>query len=310
MITPLQKCKTCIVSVNFNGEQDTINLLKSINAQDNGIGVLIVDNTADGEKLKLVEEGYPDVSIVYNSENVGFAKANNKGVSFLKQFKNVENIFILNNDAYFQESDSVLKLEKVLNETDFDVVSPVIQDSKSNQIWFFRGKFSLLNAGAKSILKGESLKLIRNVDLTYPSEFITGCAMFMKASTYNQLGGFNEKYFMYVEDIDLCFRMKKAGFNVGATKEVVIQHKSHSSIIGASDKVIKPLDEDNKNRSFYVQNVLNNSFLFANENLSGFYLVLFKLILIVKWVRNARRFKSNDMRKEVFDILKRNLRDK
>ncbi len=310
MIIPLQECKTCIVSINYKGEDDTINLLRSISEQENGIGVLIVDNTATGEKLCLVERNYPNVLVIYNDENIGFGSANNKGAAFLKQFENIENIFILNNDAFFNRSDSVLKLENILDETDFDVLSPVIQDYKSRQIWFFRGEFSLLNAGARSILKGQDINSIANFERSYSSEFITGCAMFMKISTYFQLGGFDEKYFMYVEDVDLCYRMKKAGLNVGATREVVIQHKSHSSIVGDSEKIIMPLDEDNANRSFYVKNVLTNSFLFADSNLSGFYLFAFKLVLLLKWIRNASRFKKNESKKEVFELLKRNFCDK
>jgi GT2 family glycosyltransferase len=304
VIVTLENCKTCIISINYNGENDTIRLAGSIEELNSDLGLIVIDNSVNGSCLSELEEMHSSVKIIYNDENVGFGRANNIGVRFANEFKNIENIFILNNDAFFTQKNSVSILEDLVDSPDVDIVSPVIQDFGTDKVWFAKGSFSLLNAGAKSFFKGSELNIINRLPAIYESEFITGCAMFMKKSTYIDIGGFDDAYFMYVEDIDFCYRIKNSGLKTYATRDVIIQHESHSSILKGSNRNIGPLDEGNKNRLFYIDNVLNNSFLFADKNLKGITSALFKVILIIKWFRNAYRIKNKDDREAVFMYLK------
>jgi GT2 family glycosyltransferase len=283
MIVHISTAKIAIVTINYNGMDDTVRLLKSIDAAREKVAVVVVDNCSKIRPNRLKEE-FTKIELVLSQFNGGFGYGNNLGVKhIIKNPNNIEYIFILNNDT--EISDGCLsELEIVLARRDIICAAPLIVYPDQKTIWFGGGGFSMKNAGAYSLYKDKPRFLLSAQPDIYESPFISGCAMFMRIADYIRIGGFDERYFMYFEDIDLCYRLHKNGRLV-LVKNAVVTHYAHSTL---GDDVA-PLSNKNPNLEFYVSNVVKGTKLFINSNFKGYKKYILKLMFFIKWQRNGIR---------------------
>lgn len=285
MIVDNGDARIAVVTINYNGLDDTLRLLKQLSAIPDSVSVVVVDNDSL-EKPDLLKQLFPEVQLILSPENIGFGRGNNLGVESLVLHENrPEFVYILNNDTV-PDPGSINALSDLLDQDDSILcAAPLILYPDRETIWFAGGDFSFKNVGATSPFKDKQVSLLNTPGSVMESPFISGCAMFMRVKDYMAHKGFDPRFFMYVEDVDFSYRVSRYGRSVVCLNASII-HYAHSSIGTSGDN---PLSLKNRNLGFYITNVIFGSKLYLRKNFSGFSFLFRYAFLFVKWQRNGVR---------------------
>lgn len=227
-----------IILVNYNAEDYTLNTLNSIYKNTHGINyeVIVVDNSSKDGSLESIKKNFPAVNIINLNYNAGFAKANNEGVkSAIGQF-----LLILNNDTHVPEGAIKKLLEIKKHHPEYGIVAPVILNpDKSYQLSFGKDlhffseiflKF-FANKWYQIYYKLKKGKININVD------WVTGACFVINHKLYEQINGFDNNFFIYIEDADFGKRIRQLGYKIHLTSEARIIHylaqttKKHPNLI-------------------------------------------------------------------------------
>ena len=216
------------------------------------IEVIIVDNgSKDDSRTRLATE-FPQVTLLVNNENLGFARGNNVGIRYCKK-KGIGQILLLNNDTIITE-DFLTKMSAFLDDHEkVAVVQPIILQYPTGEIWSAGGQFIRSLSISKSIGAGEAYKKLRESS-PYEVDWVTGCCMLIKMEVIDKIGGLNEKFFAYHEDVDFCLSVKKSGFRLYCIPEVSLEHiGGYSSKKQSKDGYLSPyVHYLNARNSIYV----------------------------------------------------------
>ncbi len=270
--------KVAIVIPNCNGEGYLKECLKSLNRINyNNFSIVMVDNGSSDNSIQMVKNNFPDVVVITNNKNLGFAGACNQGIKYALENK-AGYILLLNNDTivdpYFLD-----KMVLAAEENKVGIVgAKIYYFNKPKKIWFAGGKFIKWRSSGKHNywMKNESKELTGIID----SDFITGCAMLIKKDVFADIGYFYEPYFLTVEDLDFCYLAKKSGWEIKVALDAKIYHKVSFSRQG----------EFSFSNGYYgTRNRLCFSFRRNNNYLGGFILLFIILpIRLVQWFVQAK----------------------
>ncbi len=194
-----------IVIVNYNGRRWIKSCFDSIYHQTSkNFEIIFIDNASTDDSINFIKKNYPKIRIIENKTNIGFGHANNLGANKAAG----EILFFLNNDTVLGK-DTLEKLLIYKKHNNLNVLGPKILD--------YYGK---------DIHSGHKCTIDYTGYLGYGKKtfFIDGCALMIGKKDFFKLGGFDEKYFMYSEDIDLCWRAHLYGMNVEICRDSVIRH--------------------------------------------------------------------------------------
>lgn len=226
-----------VITVTYNNERnisDYINSLKeNLNAQSE---VIIVDNASNDNTLKLLEKENK-VILIKNNENLGFSKACNLGAKKAKG----NYLLFLNPDTKVTKG-AIDKLVQFYQQSpDAGITAPkLIQFDESIQPSVRR--FPSLIGAVKEYYLGSKNSFEAYVpqgSIPVSVDTVVGAAMLIKKEIFEKVGGFNEKYFMYYEDIDLCKRIKSLGLKIYYLPDAIIYHKVGDSISEKKSKWLK-----------------------------------------------------------------------
>ncbi len=213
-----------IIILNYNTKKLLQNLLTSIFASDlNGlkIEVIVVDNASEDNSSRMVKDKYPQVKVIVNKENLGFSKGNNVGVKKAKG----KYLLFLNSDTRL-ESDTLKKMFKFLENKKEASAATCYLSLANGKIdpachrgfptpWAALTYFSgLEKLFPKSKAFSQYHQTWRGLNKVYPIPVISGAFFMIKKDVFNSIGGFDEDYFMYGEDIDLCYRLNEKGHKI------------------------------------------------------------------------------------------------
>ncbi|MGE5411561.1 MAG: glycosyltransferase [Clostridiales bacterium] len=222
-----------IIIVNFNVKEFLQNLLNSIQRSSPGISkeIIVVDNASDDGSVEMLEEKFPGVKLIANKKNVGFGIANNMGL----EISSGRYVLLINPDTIVQE-DTFEKLISFFESTpDAGLAGCKVLNSDGTLQLACRRGFpgpwaSFCKVTGLSSFFPKS-KLFAKYNLTYLDEnktyevdAISGAFMLMKREVYQAVGGFDSQFFMYGEDLDLCYRIQKAGYKVYYFHDTQIIH--------------------------------------------------------------------------------------
>jgi GT2 family glycosyltransferase len=219
--------------VNYNVKVFLQNLLDSIRKASFRLKteIIIVDNASDDGSVEFLKEKYPQVKLIVNKTNLGFGKANNIG---LKEASG-KLILLLNPDTIVAE-DTFTKMVEFFNRTPEAGVAgcKILNPDGTLQLpcrRSFPGPWtSFTKVTGLSTLFPKS-RIFARYNLTYLDEnqtyevdAISGSFMMMRKEVFDKVGGFDEQFFMYGEDLDLCYRIQKAGYKVYYVHSTQIIH--------------------------------------------------------------------------------------
>jgi GT2 family glycosyltransferase len=242
--------KLSIVIVNFNSGDYLKKCLDSIkNTPDEiEIELFVVDNASTDDSLENAKSIFKDANYIENKENIGFGKANNQALSKVK----TEYILLLNPDTEIKDKvfETLISFMDENSSVGASTAKIILSNGKID-LTAHRG-FPTPWASFLYVLGNDSLYHLtnRNLNEIHEVDAITGAFFLTRKSILEKVGLFDEDYFMYAEDIDLCYRIKKAGFKVMYIPTVsVLHHKGVSSGLKKHSQEITQANLETKKRS-------------------------------------------------------------
>lgn len=187
--------------------------------------IVLINNNAEIE-VKQSEFSFSKnkIHIVNNKKNIGFAAGVNIGITYALK-EHADYIFLLNNDTIIGK-DFLQKLKTVLEENNqIGIVGPVIEFKRDEKtIYDLGGKVNVL-IGRTSHEEVGAIPRNRPKLNLHIVTYISGCCMLIRREVFKNIGLFDEKFFLYYEDVDFCLRAKKAGFLSAVMHDIVIYHE-------------------------------------------------------------------------------------
>ena len=266
--------RVVVVLVNYKGAEDTAECLRSLYASFVVPRIVIVDNTPNDPGLAVVTAKFPKVNVIISEKNLGFGGGNNLGINWALSQTGWEYIFILNNDASVLP-DSISRLEAKLDKNpSIGMVAPrVVFMDRPDVLWYGGGAVSWLRGGAvqPGVLGPSAAPLAMH---SREVSFASGCAMLLRRDLMARLVGFDERFFMYEEDLELCLRTQKLGWRIWYEPTALVLHKVQASSRGDQEFVgmLSPL---NANLPFYAFHVVRNRLINMKLHASGINRIIF-----------------------------------
>lgn len=210
--------KLSISIATYNNEKEVVNVLESIykNTADLDFEIFVIDNNSRDKTVRLIYNKYPSVKVIEQPSNIGFGRSHNYVLNKI----NSKYHAVINPDITFNgnmlkkmvdymdaNSDVAMLTPKILN---LDGTIQRLPRKKPTLKYLASGRLEHHSKKFKNIRDEYTMA---GVDFKEPTEvdFCTGCFMFIKTETLKKLNGFDERFFMYFEDIDLTQRAKKYG---------------------------------------------------------------------------------------------------
>jgi GT2 family glycosyltransferase/lipopolysaccharide/colanic/teichoic acid biosynthesis glycosyltransferase len=212
-----------IIIVNYNVKEFLQNLLDSLYT---GIGnlkaeIIVIDNNSEDGSADVIKQKYPGVTLIENKQNIGFGAANNLGMKLAKG----RYFLLINPDAIIQE-DTLEKMSTFMDSTPNAGMAgcKVLNPDGTLQLpcrRSFPGPWTSFTkmTGLSSLFPKSRIFARYNLtyldeNQTYEVDAISGAFMFIRRETYEKIGGFDPIFFMYGEDLDLCYRTQKSGYKI------------------------------------------------------------------------------------------------
>lgn len=229
-----------VIIVNHNGEAHLGRCLESLDGS--GAEVLLVDNASCDDSLSLVRERFPGVKVLPQAVNLGFGAANNLAAAQARG----EALLLLNADAWLETGAFELLTARLSGRPEVGLVAPRLRypDGRRQFSW----------SPARGFL-GEALQKARNpfetqawahcslarwaARLVGPTWFTAACVL-VRTAAFRSVAGFDESFFMYFEDVDLCLRLEAAGWQLEQEPRAVVYHAG--GVVGQSgvDDLYRP----------------------------------------------------------------------
>lgn len=213
-----------VIIVTYNSGETIAACLASVQSQQGvSVEIIVVDNASADDTTKIVRGLGGNFQLLANRDNVGFGRANNQGFGVSRgRF-----IYLLNPDARLAEPDGLVRLCRALEE---------------HRDWGLAGT-RIISADGQTDCGGATrypgAQRVRRDFSRLPGTiaWIQGASMFFPRAVYEQLGGFDEDYFLYCEETDLCLRLREKGYAIGMVGDVTAMH-----IGGVSERGQDPYD--------------------------------------------------------------------
>lgn len=262
-----------IITINYKKSDLTIACIESLYGVfekkflDNQMELIIVDNASDdGSVLKLREKiknrNYKNVNLIENDLNSGFGKGSNTGARRAKG----KYLLFLNNDTEAKDPRIIKMAEYMDKNQDVSILGGQLsnpdgslQASSGNFYTLGRAILMLLGTQKYSFF-GTDPKAIARVD------WVTGGFLMIRKKVFDGLGGFDDKIFMYAEDMEFCYRAKMKGLNTYFFPDVLVIHAQHGS----------------GSRTFAIVNIYKNLLYFYKKHKSPPEYLILKFLLIAK----------------------------
>ena len=241
-----------VVIVNYKNKEKILQCLESLfcDTRDNSIHITVVDNNSGDDLDRVLLSKYENINLKFikNTKNVGFARAQNSGI------KNVDAKYhlVLNPDTVFIEEQNAIKriYDFMETNTKVGIAGPKIvypDGKRQNSCYRFPKFLQPLYSRTRLGKIGRGRKTAEHYfmsdfdhDETLPVDWLMGAAMFVRQDAVNEVGVFDERFWMYAEDSDWCRRMWEKGWSVYYVHDIVIRH-DHARGSANGDGVVKSL---------------------------------------------------------------------
>lgn len=228
--------KLFVVIVTFNSAGYILKCLESLKRAGAHANIVIVDNASiDGGTTGIKSiTGTTSIKIIRNKENLGFAGGSNIGIRYALK-EGATHVLLLNPDTVVRKN-----LIKPLFENGADIVGPVIKFKR-------KGEWTYDLGGVVNFFIGRT----SHNEVSSPT-YISGACMLVKKAVFKKIGLFDERFFLYFEDVDFCLRAKKAGFSVCVEPRSQVVHK---------------LSEGRQKPLWQHLSLVKSNFLFINKHM-------------------------------------------
>lgn len=262
-----------IVTVLYNSESVLEDYFKSLSEQTfKNFTLYVVDNLSPDDSLNrtyYLTEIYKDsfkTVVIENSQNDGVAKGNNIGIQKALDDGCVY-ILLSNNDVVFKDN-TINLLKNQLESKNLDMIVPKLYFYDEPLLWYAGGKFKYFSG---TIAQFGYLRKEEPKDNIYKlTEYAPTCFMLIRGGLFDEIGLFDEKYFVYYDDTDWVYRCKKSKKKLGYFPDAVVRHKESTSTGGMKS-------------DFYIKIAFRNQVYFCNKNFSKIHFLTVLLANILHY---------------------------
>jgi GT2 family glycosyltransferase len=222
---------TWVVVVNWNGGDANLACLRSVAGEGvPAARVVFVDNASSDGSDRRVAAAFPEATLLRNARNEGFGRGANRGIRTALE-RGAERILLLNNDALLTGGCLALLERELARAPEVGLVAPRICLARDpGRLWCAGGRLTFRQN--LSALIGfhapDGPEFRRTADVDY----VTGCVMLVRREVFERAGLFDDDYFAYHEDVELCASAREAGFASRVVGEALALHDAHGSTGG------------------------------------------------------------------------------
>jgi GT2 family glycosyltransferase len=263
------RSKVAVVILNWNGIELLKEFLPSVvNTVPDYVKVVLLDNASSDGSVNFVKQHYPNIDILHNDDNYGFALGYNKGLINV----DAEYFVLLNSDIQCAKGWVEPIIDFMDNNPKVGACQPKILDYKSKGSFEYAGASGgHLDAFGFPFCRGRIFNELELDEGQYEENskifWATGACLFIRSDVFNDLNGFDEDFFAHMEEIDLCWRIHRAGHEIYCIPESKIYHLG-----GGTLKKLNP-------QKTYLNFRNNLIMILKNNRRKYFYLtILLKLI--------------------------------
>ena len=212
-----------ILLLNWNNWKDTSDCLASLQALDSdNWKVLVLDNGSTDGSVQRIRDRFPEVEIVELGENLGFTKGNNAGIRLALE-RGADYVWLLNNDTVVDPKALGAMLEKAEADPKIGAVGSAIfylEEPTRLQAW---------GGGSVNFWLGSARHFISPVS-DDKLQFIMGASLLLRRPALDAVGLLDEGFFIYWEDADYCFRLRRSGWQLAVAENAKLWHKESASM--------------------------------------------------------------------------------
>ncbi|MEF9987215.1 MAG: glycosyltransferase family 2 protein [Bacteroidales bacterium] len=268
-----------IISVNYNGLHDTLEMVESIiNNVSLNYEIIIVDNASKNDETIAIKEKYPSVITIRSKDNLGFAGGNNLGINVAKG----NYLFFLNNDTVVKDDSLQYLVNRLDSSPNIGAVSPKIKFAWSPFNIQFAGYTRLSGITLRNSLIGFMCPDSAQYNITAQTPYIHGAAFMIKREVVEKIGSMPELFFLYYEELDWSERIAEAGYELWYEPKTTVYHKESKST-----GVQSPL------KVFYMT---RNRLIYAVRNRKGLtrcFSIVYQLLIAIPKQNFVYLFKRN-----------------
>jgi len=217
--------KCSVIILNWNGAEMLRRYLPSVIAHTKGADIIVADNGSTDDSLAVLEKEFPTVMTIVLDKNYGFAEGYNRAIEQVDS----EYVVLLNSDVEVTEEWLTPLLAYMDEHKDVAAVQPKIRS------WLRRAYFEHAGAAGGYLSKfyfpycrGRVLWHVEEDKAQYDSiadvDWTSGACMCVRTKVYKECGGLDASFFAHMEEIDLCWRMRNAGWRLACIPQSVVYH--------------------------------------------------------------------------------------
>ena len=252
------ECRLSIITVNYNGLNDTCVLIETIPFNDT-MEMIVVDNASNNDEASIIQKKYPHVHVIRSEQNLGFAGGNNLGIKAARG----RHLFFINNDTIFKDFNIQALTDRLDSSDTIAMVCPKIRFAWGNNPIQFAGYTPLSPITIRNSAIGCGEEDHGQYDSPHPTPYAHGAAMLIKREAIEKVG------LMPDEELDWSMMMTRAGYEIWYEPACTIYHKESQTT-----------GQDSPLRTYYIT---RNRLLLVKRNIVGLnkYLAYFYLMIVV-----------------------------
>ncbi len=258
--------KTAIVIINYNGLNLIKKFIPSIITNSSNCNIYVIDNNSTDDSVNYIKNNFSNINIINNSSNLGYAGGYNEGIKKIDE----DLLIFLNNDATFLDENSLYNLVKVFKEnSEIKVAQPKIIDFTNQEKFEYSGAAGgFIDFFGYPFCRGRifsNVELKNNYNTTREVFWASGTCFAVRRSTFVEHNGFDESFFAHMEEIDLCWRIKRKNID----DKIVAVGNSEVHHLGGGSLTY------NSSNKYYLN--FRNSIIMMIKNIPGKYFFQFLL---------------------------------
>ena len=269
--------KILTIIVTYNASKWIDKCFSSLRNSEYPVEIIVVDNNSSDNTPELIKAKFPEVKLIENSQNLGFARANNLGIKYALE-QGADYVFLLNQDAWIEQDTLKILIETFQIHSNVGLVSPI----------HLNGTYSGLDYGFANYMSWEFVSdtFVGKTKPLYSVYFVNAAAWMISKDCIRQVGGFDTSLFThYGEDNNFCQRVKFHKFDVVVNTHCTICHDREQRPDNLSSYRVNAFTEDNERmmKKLELGNI-NKPFKF-HYRLKYLKRELFKSIILMRFNR-------------------------
>lgn len=229
-----------VVILNWNGKKFLEKFLPSVmSSQYDNLSVIIADNASTDDSISFLKEKFPSAKIIINNKNEGFAKGYNTAL----QKVSADYYVLLNSDVEVTKDWINPIISSMENDKNIAACQPkILSFNEKNKFEYAGASGGWIDKLGYPFARGRIFDYCEIDNCQYDDVkeifWASGAAFFVRASVFHELNGFDEYFFAHQEEIDLCWRMKRAGYKIFVVPSSVVYHVGGGTLAKGNERKV------------------------------------------------------------------------